>query len=290
MDIRRFRIFQKVAETKSFTKAAQQLYMSQPAVSKAINELEEELQTPLFERFPKKTILTPEGTVFLTKVTSLLAHYDAVLDHVIDIHTQYTLRIGSSITIANESLSLLIQKLSTTYPTLHIQVEVASSSAILDMLLMQKLDIAFVEGIIPDPAFICIPFSTYQIKAVASPSFVQNHPVTSLADIAKLPLLLREEGSAIRDVVESCFLLRDLPVHPTWTSTNSSALLKAAVHGFGVAFLPEKMVMKKLKEHTLMEIQLHDIVLENSNHIVYLKHKHLNEGMENLIAFATQRK
>lgn len=72
MDIRRFRIFQAVAQEKSFTKAAQKLYMTQPAVSKAIHELEEELQLPLFERFPKKTIMTPVGEQFLQQVQQLL--------------------------------------------------------------------------------------------------------------------------------------------------------------------------------------------------------------------------
>lgn len=75
MDIRRFRIFQAVAQEKSFTKAAQKLYMTQPAVSKAIHELEEELQLPLFERFPKKTIMTPVGEQFLQQVQQLLQLY-----------------------------------------------------------------------------------------------------------------------------------------------------------------------------------------------------------------------
>ena len=97
MDIRRFRIFQKAAEQQSFTKAAQSLYMTQPAVSKAIRELEEELQTPLFERFPKKAILTPEGQLFLKKVNALLTHYDDVLQHVAKIHSQYTLRDRKSV-------------------------------------------------------------------------------------------------------------------------------------------------------------------------------------------------
>ncbi len=286
MDIRRFRIFQKAAEQQSFTKAAQSLYMTQPAVSKAIRELEEELQTPLFERFPKKAILTPEGQLFLKKVNALLTHYDDVLQHVAKIHSQYTLRIGSSITIANDFLTTILKDLKKAYPSLSMQVEIASSSAILDKLVQQQLDIAFVEGMIDQDAFICLLFSTYHIKAVAHPEVLQKQSITSLSDIAKFPLLLREEGSAIRDVVESCFLLYDIPLHPAWTSTNSTALLKAATKGFGITFLPEKMVTKKLKNHTLEEVQLAELQLMNRNHIVYLKHKHVNDAMHTLIKLA----
>lgn len=286
MDIRRFRIFQKVAEFQSFTKAAQSLYMTQPAVSKAIHELEEELQTPLFERFPKKVILTPEGMLFLKKVTDLLIHYDDVLQHVAEIHSQYTLRIGSSITIANDVLTTILKDVKKIFPLLSIQVEIASRLVITDKLARQQLDIAFVEGMIDQDIFTCIPFSNYHMKAVAHPNLMKNETISTLSDIAKFPLLLREKGSAIRDVVESCFLMHDIPLHPTWTSTNSTALLKAATEGFGIAFLPEKMVLKKLKNHTLQEIYLKELQLVNTNYIVYLKHKHVNEAMHTLIKLA----
>ena len=102
MDIRRFRIFQTVAEEKSFTRAAQKLFMTQPAVSKAIQELELELHLALFERFPKKTILTPEGEQFLDQVQQLLQLYDTMKQKAAILQESSVLRIGSSITIANE--------------------------------------------------------------------------------------------------------------------------------------------------------------------------------------------
>lgn len=72
MDIRRFRIFQKAAEQQSFTKAAQSLYMTQPAVSKAIRELEEELQTSLFELLSQKSHLDPGRATLLKKSKCLI--------------------------------------------------------------------------------------------------------------------------------------------------------------------------------------------------------------------------
>mgnify|MGYP001775390841 FL=1 len=111
MDIRRFRIFQAVAQEKSFTKAAQKLYMTQPAVSKAIHELEEELQLPLFERFPKKTIMTPVGEQFLQQVQQLLQLYDSMKQDAALLQEASILQIGSSITIANELLCQLMKQI-----------------------------------------------------------------------------------------------------------------------------------------------------------------------------------
>ena len=281
MDIRRFRIFQKAAELKSFTKAANELYMTQPAVSKAIMELEEELGTPLFERFPKKVVLTPEGTVFLERINGLLTHYDDVITQAATIKEASCLRIGAGITV---------EELNKRFPDMQIQVEIASSAQIMEKVRQQKLDIAFVEGVIAQEDVICIPVSTYRILPVASPAFLKEHPIQNVQQLSLQPLLLREEGSAIRSVVDSAFLLHDTHVTPCWTSTNSTVLLKAAVEGFGVAFLPEKMIYKKQKQKRLETVIVDDFGLENVNHIVYLKHKHLNDAMYSLIEIAKSYK
>ena len=78
MDIRKLHIFQTAAQMKSFTKAAAALYMTQPAVSKAISELEREAGTLLFERYPKQVVLTPTGRLLLDKSEALLELYREV--------------------------------------------------------------------------------------------------------------------------------------------------------------------------------------------------------------------
>lgn len=286
MDLRRMRIFQEVAHLGSFTKAAQRLYMSQPAVSKAIRELEEEIQTPLFERFPKKVILTPEGERFLKSVKSLFLQYDSLQEEISQLSAHAHLRIGSSITIANSSLCELLAQLQAEFNAMDVSIEVASSAAILTKLKENQLDIAYVEGMIPEEDFTHIPVAAYAIYAVTAPSFLAQHPLTCMQDFAALPLLLREEGSAIREVVDSLFVLEDVSITPAWTSTNSTVLLKAAVQGFGIAFLPEAMIQKKVAQNQLCIIELPQLPLHNHNHIVYRKHKHLNAAMQRLIALA----
>lgn len=286
MDIRRFRIFQTVAEEKSFTRAAQKLFMTQPAVSKAIQELELELHLALFERFPKKTILTPEGEQFLDQVQQLLQLYDTMKQKAAILQESSVLRIGSSITIANEQLCPLLQQLQSKYPLLQIRLSIASTSAILEQLQQHAIDIAFLEGVIQNDQLIVQKISSYELKAVCSPAFYNEHAVKSLQDMANLPLLLREKGSAIRETFDSVMLLHDLCVDAAWTSTNSTVLMKGAQEGFGIAILPEHMVRKKLSQQLLCEIQLPQLQLINVNHIVYKKHKHLNVPMQELLKLA----
>lgn len=287
MDIRKLRIFKEVAKQQSFTNAAKAFYMTQPAISHAILELEKELHTPLFERFPKIVLLTPAGERFLIKVEQLLLLYDDLQEDVANLETSSILRIGSSITIANDDLCPLLNRLKYMYPDIKLQIEVASAASIIEKLEEHHIDMAFLEGSITTDDVCSIPFSSYQVKAICSKDYAQEHNMISLDDVLRQPLLLREKGSAIRDVLDSALVLKDRVAIPAWTSTNSSVLLQAALHGFGVAFLPNTMLHKKIQEERLVVLELEDFKLENINHLVYKKQKHLSAPMQTLLTLAS---
>lgn len=286
MDIRKLKIFIEVVKEESFTKAAKQLYMTQPAISKAILELEQEANTLLFERFPKKITLTPAGKNLLLKAKRLVTLHDELQNELSHLEKDATLRIGSSITIANEMLTSLIKQLQNKFNDLHIEIEIAIVPTILQKLELNEIDIAFVEGVIEETNLVSIPFSSYRIFPVCSKHYYQKHSIQTLADLTTHPLLLREKGSAIRDVIDSTLLLNDYKVTPAWTSTNSNALLQAALNDFGIAFLPENMIYKKIKEGKLKQIKIKNLKLENINHLVYKQQKHLNTQLQYLIQIA----
>lgn len=279
MDIRKLRIFMTAAQCKSFTRAAEELFMTQPAVSKAVHELEKEAGTPLFERYPKQVVLTPAGKILFEKSRSLLAQYRKLEQELPKLDGQSRLSIGSSITIANDRLPKLLLSLGCRFPGVKLQVEVASAAAILEKLNEDRLDAALLEGTVSADWADSRPFSSYTIHAVCAPSFAENHPVHSLSDFTRLPLLMREPGSAIRDKTDSFFLLHDLPLAPCFISTNSNALLQAALQGLGIAFLPQNMIQKKLSSRLLTELCVPGLFLENQNYFVCKKQKHLNEPL-----------
>ena len=281
MDIRKLRIFCEAARAKSFTKAATNLYMSQPAVSKAIQELEMEIKTPLFERFPKQVVLTPIGVSFLKQANALLSQLDDMVTSIDTIQEKQTLRIGSNITIASTKLTSFLKQLTQRYPFVTLQVEVASVEKTLASLYDHSLDIAFVEGVLPSADLQYVTFASYDIQAVCA--YDADFQVASVDDLVNYPLLLREKGSAIRNVLDSYVTLHHHQMEPSWTSTNSNVLLQAAIQGFGITFLPSTMVEKKLKQQLLRSIDLPDMQLNNACHLVWLKGKHLNEVMQHLI-------
>ncbi len=287
MNLRQLRIFLKICDTESFTQAAHQLYMTQPAVSHAIGELEQEIGTSLFERTSKKVILTPSGRLLRKKAAYLISVYDELEKELVHLDTHAPIRLGSSITIAHETLMNRLMLMKERYPKLRIEVTVASSQTILKKLSANELDVALVEGIVPEDQYEVHSYSSYEFVSVCAPSLTEHETLT-LNELIRLPLLLREKGSALREVVDSALLLNDRQVSPSWTSTNSSVLMKAACQGLGVAFLPASMVSKKIKEGKLKQLTIGGLKLISYNHWVVRSYAHLSEPMKILLELVEQ--
>ena len=252
--------------------------MTQPAVSHAIRELEEETGIVLFDRLSKKVFLNQAGKVFLEKVNQLLELYRDLENGFRDLEKQAVLRIGSSITIANFWLPAFSRRFRQTCPEITLKIHVENAAAILQDLQANSIDLAFVEGVIPQRNVRSFAFSSYRVIAACSPGY-SSAPSLSAADLCRERLLLREKGSAIRDVLDSTLLLRDLSADPVWTSVNSQALIQAARHGLGIAVLPELLLEHELAAGTLRPVNIDGLELVNRNHLVVHKEKFLTGPM-----------
>lgn len=285
MNIRQLYIFQTVCKHLSFTKAAKELYMSQPAISHTISDLEKELGLPLLDRIGHKIYVNTTGQQFLQKASQILELYDDLENHFIAKQNS-VLSIGSSITLATFYLPKSIQKFTSQYPTIDIKIQVSSATNIEQQLLDNKVDIAFIEGVPKNPQLIKIPFSVFSIIAIAHPkhpfALQKSIPLSSLQEV---PLLLREKGSAIRDLLDSTLLLQNIQVTPSWTSVNSQVLIEAVKQNLGITFLPELLVTKELQEHSLKKIEIENLSLKNTNHLVYHKDKPIHPDMQLFIDF-----
>lgn len=288
MNIRHLKIFQTVCEQGSITHAAQQLYMTQPAVSHVIRSLEETLGYPLFDRISRRLYLTPAGSLFLEKTRQVLALYEELERDASSYENRAVLRIGSSITIANFWLPKVLQSFQKQTNT-RAKVEVDRASVIISKLKQNEIDIAFIEGVLPQGDFTAVPFSAYRLKLVCAPAYsisksIRNDP----QELVKERFLLREQGSAIRNVFDSALELKQLAAEPLWTSVNSQALLQAARSGLGITVLPDMLVAEDLKQGTLMEVETPWLHLENKNYILYHKEKYISQPLQLLIALTKE--
>lgn len=289
MTIRHIRIFQIVCKENSISKAAKMLYMTQPAVSHVIRELELELTFPLFDRIHKRIHLTKAGELFLQKVNHVLLLFDDLEASSPYLDKFVPLSIGSSITFANFCLPPILKDFEALYPDIKCYIEVCSAKSVTNLLLQNQLDIGLIEGVIEAEELIKTPFSSYNLAAYSAPF----HPLAkiksiSLETLSNEKLLLREKGSAIRDTFDSILTVFSLTAKPSWVSVNSSALIEAARFGLGITIMPDILVKKQIRKGELVPLDVKELNLRNNSYIVYHKNKHITSSMEYFIEFISE--
>lgn len=284
MKIRHLRIFKAVCEEESITKAAEKLYVSQPAVSNAIRELENFLGIHLFDRISRNIYLNETGKLFLAKVNKVLDLYDDLDQNVKELGEQAKIKIGSSITIANFVLPQKIIAFEEIYPNIPLEVTVENAWKIEEKLSNNEVDLGLIEGVIYNEDLIKIPFSSYKMAVISSPEHpLASEEAISVHQLIQEKLLLREKGSAIRDVFDSALLLHNLKANPEWTSINSQSLIYAVKQNLGLSILPQILVKEELAKGEICEIQVENFELVNTNHIVFHKDKFQTESFKALV-------
>ena len=277
MVLRHLEILEAIAETGTFTGAAKKLYMTQSAVSHAVAELEKQEGTALFERHPRGAALTRCGVSLLEESRHILTACRNLDRRIACLEENTPVTVVSSITIASFLLPQILSGLRASCPELRVSVRVASANAAIDILRRGKADIACWEGIAPKGDFHTIHLGSYRLCAACAPGFdLTEQPVTP-AGLCRYPLLLREPGSAIRNTFDSRLALAGLKAEPVWESVNSSALIRAAEAGLGIAILPEQLLSDSLLLNKLRLIRLDYMEMENQMLALFNRDKYITK-------------
>lgn len=302
MTLRHLQILRAVADNRSFTKAAAQLYITQSAVSHAIRELEEMAGTALFDRTSKKVSLTACGRLLLRESLPVLASCENLERRIKELEKDTPVKLASSITIAAFWLPGIIRGLEEKHSGIQTEVEVVSASNAIKLLEKGEVDAALIEGVIPEGPYESFTFDSYSLRAVCAPGYIKDFRVEEQSGVTgrkpelrksvspfrlcREKLLLREKGSAIRDTFDSAMLLKGCTFHPLWVSVNSLALIEAAKAGLGITVLPDILVEKELRAGGLTELEIEGISLSNEMHVIYHRDKYLTESLQELLKFS----
>lgn len=291
MTIRHLRIFVKVCACESITKAAIKLYMTQPAVSLAIRELEEDYGIKLFDRLSRHIQITESGKRMLEYAIHIVDLFDDMERGMKNPDAAGELRIGSSLTIGACLLPRYLEKLTSLCPGIKPRVIVNNSDSIVKSVREGQLDIGLVEGAVSDDTLIFRSFMEDSLTAVCGPGhpFSQRDNV-SLDDFLSQPLLLRERGSGTRELFQSAVTLLGMQLDPAWESVSTTALIRATEAGNGVSVLPEKLVEEYLAAGRLKKVALQNPQLSRSFFLIYHKNKYLSAGMRRLIGIVMESK
>jgi len=288
---RRLQVFHTVARLLSFTKAAETLHMTQPAVTFQVRQLEEHFNTRLFDRTHNRISLTDAGRNVFAYADRIFELYSEMENSVREITGEISgaLTIGASTTIAEYMLPTLLGDFKERYPDVTIHLKVSNSEGIVSMVENNTIDLGVVEAPVANKNLVVESCKRDQLVAIVPP----HHPVARLdkIDFARLleyPFICREEGSGTREVIGD-YLGHLTDCHATLKvamELGSPEAVKGAVEaGMGVSVVSRATIQKELKLKTLVAVNL-DPPLDRPFSFVHQKQKFRLRVMEELLEFA----
>ena len=259
---RRLQVFYTVAKQLSFTKAAELLYMTQPAVTFQVKQLEEHFNTRLFERSHSKITLTPAGEVALEyaeRILNLNGEMEIRLGELTG-QVSGTLLVGASTTIAEYMLPRLLGDFKAQYPHVHARLTVANSETIESKVADHTLDVGLIESPSHHPQLTSHICCEDDLVAICSPKHqVAKYASITPTQLAELPYVSRESGSGTREVVDDYFRQHGVQpedLHITMELGSREAIKGAVEAGLGIAIVSRATILKEVKLGDLVAVTL----------------------------------
>ena len=271
----RDKVFIAVAENMSFSKAAEELFISQPAVTKHIKELESKLNTTLFDRKGNRIYLTRSGQLtydFLKKIKLQYREMEFQLGR-LNGSFKGTLRMGASSTVSQYVIPAVVAAFHKKYPEINFYLFNGNSFEMEQKLLKNEIDLALVENESSHANLKYIDFLQDEIVVVAgSNSLFSKKKNLSLSDMKKLPIVLREKGSGTLEVIKNTLLKHkiNLETFNILIHLGSTEAIKNFLPDFdGIALLSKKSIEKELLLKNLMKLNVKNLVMERKFRIAF---------------------
>lgn len=256
-----YRVFYTVAKCGSLTKAADELYISQPAVSQAIKQLETQLGGKLFNRMSRGMQLTETGgrQVF-EMVSEAIKILDGAEKSFKDMKTVATgtLRISASNTVITHFLMRYIKKYHDLYPKVTITLKDATTMETLELLKTAKADIGLVNLPVYDKDIILTgQTGEMEVIFVASEKYSELFGKTlNLKDVTEYPILMLDSSTVTSKEIYSFFESMSVAITPEFEVSSVEMLIEMAKTGLGIACIPRRYILEQLKKKELFEIKV----------------------------------
>ena len=286
MTLRHMIIFRTVCESDyNSTKAAEQLHMTQPAISLAIKELEQYYGVRLFDRIGRRLKITDSGKLFLQYAIHITDLFDDMETGLRDWDSKGILRVGASITIGSQFMPGYVKAYSEICPGIDVRVVVEQSDTLEHKILTNALDFALIEGIPRDPRIIAEAYMQDQLSVLCSADkgWKQGQTI-SRQEFKKQRFLLREKGSGTRDVFDRVTAQAGIHITPAWEAMSTSTLINAAITGLGIAVLPSRMIQPALDSGQIITVNVEGLDFKRNFYIIRHKDKFLMPSAEKFIA------
>jgi DNA-binding transcriptional LysR family regulator len=271
----RLKIFHTVAQLKSFTKAAQVLNLTQPAITFQIKNLEDHFQTRLFYRDANKISLTPSGKVFFRHVEKILNEYENAKKEIAKVSGKLRgeIRIGIASLLGKYLMPKLIGHFKNEHPLIEISMLVGNSAILIQELKAHALDLVIVSEPISAQHFIVRPFLDDELVVIINPhhKWAQREFI-EVDDLLTESFVDREEGSGTREVFKNFLSTRNISLknlNLILTMGGSEAVKSAVESGVAYGIVSNMAVRREIEMGLLKQVKINGAVMKRKFLIVY---------------------
>ena len=283
MTIRNYEIFLTVCQEKTMHAAAKKLHISQPAVSKAIMEMEAYYQVVLFERINHRLYLTEIGMRLAAMAQGLLDLHGQIEDMLYNNQQTSHLRIGASVSVGTcfiPAVLPLIEK----DTRVSYDLTINNTSIIEKMIESYELDLGIVEGTIANENLCSSCLFDDELVIVVK----NGHPLTmqdgiSVNDLERFPMITREDGSSNRNQLETNLQQKGLNLHSNYSCTSIDGIKQGLLATNSFAILSRMVVQNEIKEGTL-SLLLPECNCKRSIRLIYHKDRYFTVAMKAFIS------
>jgi DNA-binding transcriptional LysR family regulator len=291
MELRTVSTFLRVAELRSFSRAAEQLGYSQSAVSAQIQQLEAELGTPLFDRVNKTVRLTDAGETFLHYAQQLVRTAQEARCTLQNASgAQGTLRVGLADSLCSAFAPALLAEYHRRCPQVELILRVCTTAEMLHLLEHNELDLAYTLDLPLTQRTVVHALSKAEPVCFIAPA---GHPLARreavpLAELTAQEFLLTEQGMSYRDVLEQFLAARQLTIRPFLELGSVETLCRLVEQGLGLSFVPECIARPHLAAGRLARLPVPECRIEVWRQLFYHKDKWVTPQMNAFIALVQE--
>jgi len=274
LNFNQLRVFYYAAKNMNFTAAANDLFITQPAVTAQIKSFEEFCNLKLFKKRGRRIYLTDQGKS-LFDYAQRIFKYEKEIENVIDDMRELkrgVLSLGTTKAYARYFMPLMLTTFHKNYPNIKIQLNEGSSLDMIHSLLDFKIEVAVIAKAEDNPEIHFFPFSQEEVAVIIS----RNHPLAKrkaivFKDLEAIPIIMKEKGSGTRKLVEALFQKEDCTPNILMETSNTEFIKQMVQRGEGVSLLVKETVAAELKEKKLASVPLQGPKIYLDVSIAYLK-------------------
>jgi DNA-binding transcriptional LysR family regulator len=280
-------VFHEVAKHKSFSKAAEGLFISQPAVTKHIRSLESKVGIGLIQRGRGGFALTEAGKVLFKHTQKISSHLMEIENALGNFQKDHygLLKIGTTESYSKCLMPRLLSGFQTSFPFIKIALDVGNSEEIEKNLITYRNDLALIGITKVSSKFESIPFLKEELVLIVSPTHsLAKRQAVSLGEIERYPLIISAKGSTTRKILLQAF--KELNIYPSLLiEAGSSEFIKQWVsEGKGVSVIVKRIVEEEEKREVIKTVPLMEkIVLEVA--FLYLKEERSNPAIKTFVNY-----